>query len=295
MNAFAAGFAAWLAGAAIWFWWVRRYDRFEPESVRQLLVVGVLGGLVSGIVAGIGNDLVAVALGIDGGVGGIAEGGALTPPVALALATFVGFNEEILKALAAVLLTRRFGDLDEPVDAPLYAMMTALGFAVFENIQYAAQHGGGVLLPRYLLATPLHVVLALIWGAAWAKGRFLQPRRPLWLVMTPAICLAALLHGAWDYVMFIRSASGVLVAIVALVTLAAWAHGAKRTMAMESPYLAVGSCPQCSGVSEPHARFCRHCGRSLFGRYYVQCGGCRGRMPARAAFCPTCGAGRANA
>lgn len=113
--------------------------------------------------------------------------------------------------------------------------------------------------------------------------------------MAPAICLAALLHGAWDYVMFIRSAPGVLVAIVALVTLAAWAHGAKRTIAMESPYLAVGSCPKCGGVSESHARFCRHCGRSLFGRYYSQCGSCRGRMPAHAAFCPTCGAGRANA
>lgn len=59
------GFAVWLAGAAIWFRWVRRYDRFEPEPIRHLLFVGVLGGLVSGLVAGIGNDLMAVALGID--------------------------------------------------------------------------------------------------------------------------------------------------------------------------------------------------------------------------------------
>jgi RsiW-degrading membrane proteinase PrsW (M82 family) len=294
MNAFAIGFAGWLAGAAIWFWWVRRYDRFEPEPIRHLLVVGVLGGLVSGLVAGIGNEAVAVALGIEGGVAGVSGGQGLSAPVALVLATFVGFNEEILKALAAVLLTRRFGDLDEPVDAPLYAMMTALGFAVFENVHYAAQHGAGVLLPRYLLATPLHVILALVWGAAWAKGRFLVPRRPLWLVMAPATCLASLLHAAWDYVMFIRSAPGVLVAVVTLVTLAAWAHGSKRTMAMESPYVTQGSCPQCGGVSDVLARFCRHCGRSLFGRYYVQCGGCRGRMPTHAAFCPICGVARAN-
>jgi RsiW-degrading membrane proteinase PrsW (M82 family) len=293
MNAFAVGFAGWLAGAAIWFWWVRRYDRFEPEPIRHLLVVGVLGGVASAVVAGVGNDLVANWLRIEGGVGGIAAGQGLTPPVALALATFVGFNEEILKALAAVLLTRRFGDLDEPVDAPLYAMMTALGFAVFENIQFAAQHGGSVLLPRYLLATPVHVVLALVWGAAWAKGRFLMPRRPLWLVMAPATCLAALLHGAWDYVMFTRSAPGILVAVIGLMTMAAWAHGAKRTMAMESPFVTPGSCPRCGGVSDGLSLFCGHCGRSLFGRYYVQCGGCRGRMPVHATFCPTCGVGRA--
>lgn len=292
MNAFVVGAVGWLAGAAIWFWWVRRYDRFEPEPIRSLLVVGVLGGLVSGLLAGVGNDCVAMALGIEGGVGGIAKQD-LAPGVALALATFVGFNEEILKALAAVLLARRFGDVDEPVDAPLYAMVTALGFAVSENVQYAAQHGAGVLLPRYLTATPLHVILALVWGAGWAKGRFLMPRKPLALVMAPSLCAAAVLHGAWDYVLFIGSAPGALLGLVALVTLAAWAHGTKRAMAMESPFLSPGVCPRCGGGSDPTARFCRHCGRSLFGRYYAQCSGCRGRMPANAAFCPKCGVGRA--
>lgn len=294
MNAIVVGIAGWLAGAAIWFWWVRRYDRFEPEPLRSLLVVGTLGGLASGLLAGIGNEFASLALGIEGGVGGIAAGTGLSPRVALPLATFVGCNEELLKAVAAVWLTRRFGDLDEPVDAPLYAMMTALGFAVFENVGYAMQLGGAVLLPRYLLATPVHVILALVWGAAWAKARFLQPRRPLWLVMTPALGLAAALHAAWDFAMFTCSGPGVVVALIALVTLAAWAHGAKRALAMESPAVTPGLCPRCGGTSDPHARFCRHCGRGFFGRYFVQCGGCRGRMPAHAAFCPSCGVGRAS-
>ena len=293
MNNPAIGIVGWLAGAFIWFWWVRRYDRFEPEPIRSLLVVGILGGLASGLTAGIGNDLVAQSLGLEHGVADIVGGDGQRPGVALWLAIFVGFNEELLKAVAAVLLTRRFGDLDEPVDAPLYAMMTALGFAVIENVGYAAQFGSGVLLPRYLLATPVHVVLALLWGNAWAKGRFLNPRKPLWLSMAPAVCIAAILHGTWDYVHFTESAPGALLALIGLVTLAIWAHATKRAIAMESPFVVPGVCPQCGASGVPHARFCRQCGRALFGLYYVQCTGCLRRMPAHAAFCPQCGIGRA--
>jgi len=293
MTGLVIGICGWLAGALIWFWWVRRYDRFEPEPIRSLLAVGVLGGLVSGFIAGIGNEFVAQSLGLKNGISDIAGGDGLPAVVAFWLAVFVGFNEELLKALAAVLLTRRFGDLDEPVDAPLYAMMTALGFAAVENVGYATQFGADILLPRYLLATPVHVVLALIWGNAWAKGRFLTPRKPLWLTMVPAIGVAALLHGTWDYVHFTHSAPGSVLGLIALVTLAVWAHATKRAIAMESPFVAPGVCPQCGAGSAPHAKFCRQCGRAMFGLYYVQCTGCLGKMPAHAAFCPQCGGGRA--
>ncbi len=272
---------------------MRRYDRFEPESLRALLGIGILGGLVSGVGAGIGNELVAKALGLANGVADITAGDGLPAGIAFALAVFVEFNEEVLKAVAAVVLTHLFGDLDEPVDAPLYAMMTALGFAVFENLGYAAEFGVGILLPRYMLATSVHVVLALLWGNAWAKGRFLVPRVPLWIVMAPAIGLAAVLHGAWDYAYFTNSTPGVLLGLVGLSTLVAWTDGAKRAIAMESPFVAAGVCPQCGAAGEQRASFCRRCGRSLYGVFFVQCADCHGRMPAHAAFCPRCGMARA--
>jgi RsiW-degrading membrane proteinase PrsW (M82 family) len=293
MNEFTIGLIGWLAGAAIWFWWVRRYDRFEPESIRALLCVGVFGGLASGVAAGIGNELMAKALGLTNGVADIVTGTGFSAGTAFALALFVGFNEEVLKAVAAVVLTHFFGDLDEPVDAPLYAMMTALGFAVVENLDYATQFGAGVLLPRYVLATAVHVVLALLWGAAWAKGRFLMPRVPRWIVMAPAIVVAALLHGAWDYASFTKSSPGVLLGLVGLATLAVWAHGTKRAIAMESPFVAEGVCPQCGATGGQRAKFCRQCGYALYGVFFVQCGDCKGRMPAHAAFCPRCGVARA--
>ena len=294
MNGTAIGVIGWIVGAAVWFWWLRRYDRFEPEPLRSLLLVGILGGFASGELAGLGNHLAALALGIAPGFEGFlsAEEG-LPTGQALAMAMFVGFNEEILKAVAAVTCTRFFGSVDEPVDAILYSMITALGFAVAENIGYALAFGADTLLPRYLLPTPLHVVLALIWGNAWAKGRFLEPRRPLGLVMAPAVCVASLLHGAWDYAHFARSAAGILLGLVGLVTLAIWAHATKRAIAMESPFVKPGVCPGCATVNVAEARYCGGCGRSFSGRYFVQCTGCRCRMPARAAFCPLCGVARA--
>jgi len=289
MNNVALGVVGWLAGAAIWFWWVRRYDRLEQEPMRALLAVGLVGGLASGLLAGVANDLMAMALGFGDGVAGVLGEDRLTATDAAVLATFVGFNEEILKATAAVLVTSWFGDLDEPVDAPLYGMMTALGFGVIENLHYAHQFGELVLLPRYLLATPVHVVLALLWGNAWARGRFLLPRQPLWLVMAPALGLAGALHAAWDYVQFTRSTPGGIVALIGLVTLAVWAHGTKLAIAMESPFLKTGQCPRCGDVGQRRARFCRRCGQALYGRYYAQCCGCEARIPSYSAFCPRCG------
>lgn len=293
MNEFMLGLIGWLVGAAIWFWWVRRYDRFEPESLKALLCVGILGGLASGVIAGIGNEFVAKALGLVNGVADIVAGDGVPVGTSFVLALFVGFNEESLKAVAAVSLTHVFGDLDEPVDAPLYAMMTALGFAVFENLDYAGQFGAGVLVPRYMLATTVHVVLALLWGNAWAKGRFLTPRVPLWIVMAPAVLMAAVLHGVWDYAFFTKSAFGALLGVVGLATLAAWADGTKRAIAMESPFVTVGVCPRCGASGSQKASFCRRCGRSLYGVFFVQCADCNGRMPAYAAFCPRCGTARA--
>lgn len=279
---------SWLIGAGIWFWLVKRYDRFEPEPLRCLLAVGLGGGLASGLLASIGNGMAAAALGIEGGVAAVIEGTASAAALPW-LALFVGCNEEILKAAAAVLLTRRLGDLDEPIDAPLYAMMTALGFAVIENLEYASAFGHAVLLPRYLLATSVHVALAVIWGTAWARGHFLEPRKPLWRVMAPAVTVAAVLHALWDYALFARFGPGIVVAVIGLVGTIAWAHSAKRAIAMETPFLEPGTCPRCRALGRPGSRFCAACGGRMPSLYFRHCAGCAASIPRSACFCPRCG------
>lgn len=279
---------SWLLGAVVWFWLVKRYDRFEPEPLRCLLAVGLVGGLASGLLASLGNHIATVVLGIDGGVGAVVAGRA--PPAVLPLlAIFVGFNEEVLKAFAAVALTRRLGDLDEPIDAPLYAMMTALGFSVIENLDYATSLGHAVLLPRYLLSTSVHVALAVIWGTAWARGHFLEPQTPLWQVMAPTVALAATLHGVWDFACFSGFGPGIALAVVGLIALVSWGHSAQKAMAMETPFLRAGTCPRCGGIGKPGARYCGSCGGKVPSRYFLRCGACGANMPRAARFCPACG------
>jgi len=101
------------------------------------------------------------------------------------------------------------------------------------------------------------------------------------------------LHGVWDFASFTKSTPGVLLALVGLATLAVWAHGTKRAIAMESPFVAAGVCPQCGAAGGQRAKFCRKCGQTLYGVFFVQCADCNGRMPAHAAFCPRCGVARA--
>ena len=55
-----------LISTGMWAWVLRRYDRLEPEPIKVLLRVGLLGGLMSIIPAIIGNSLAEHFLGLDG-------------------------------------------------------------------------------------------------------------------------------------------------------------------------------------------------------------------------------------
>ena len=136
-----------LFGTGIWLYILRRYDRVEPESLRYLVQVAIVGGLASVIVAALLNELISSFLGIRGLL--FAETRVASIGGLLAFCLFVGFNEEIWKATATVFTTRKLGDLNEPVDAMIYAMTVGLGFASIENLIYATRFGNDVLLVRF--------------------------------------------------------------------------------------------------------------------------------------------------
>jgi len=90
--------------------------------------------------------------------------------------------EELFKFLAAYLAVRRESAFDEPVDAMVYPVVAALGFATIENVFIA----GGIfrgwnweasialsaqtMLLRLVGATLLHALTAAIIGYFWAIG-----------------------------------------------------------------------------------------------------------------------------
>ena len=146
MAHFLLGASGLLVSTGIWVWVLRRYDRLEPEPLKILLRVMLLGGILSVIPAIIFNSLADHFLGLRGFVSTITH--KINVPLALASAVFIGINEETWKFLATLGLVRRLPEFDEPLDGMIYAMTVALGFAAIENLEYTVRFGPGVLLTR---------------------------------------------------------------------------------------------------------------------------------------------------
>lgn len=93
-----------------------------------------------------------------------------------------------------------------------YTCMVSVGFAIIENVIYAEQYGGGVLLIRTFSAVLTHMICGLFLGYFIALGRltshndgsefhnlmqkFSMFRRGVYTFL--GICAAVLLHGIYD-------------------------------------------------------------------------------------------------
>lgn len=275
-------------GSGVWLWLLRRYDRIEPEGVRFLLQVGLIGGSLSVIAALVLNDGVQRALGIQADV--VLEASSIDIGLLLLFCLLIGFNEEVCKAVATVYTTRRFGDLDEPVDAMIYAMTVGLGFAGIENVLYASRFGNDVLLVRFLWPVPAHMAYSALWGYGLALARFKYPDVPRWKAMAPSVAAAALIHAGANFLLFLGGTVMALASLAVLGVLAYLAHQRLHALVAESPYLAPGECPVCRTLNAAEAVQCRACEEPLQNTdLFVVCPCGLSRIPAHADVCPTCG------
>jgi protease PrsW len=282
-------FGAIVFGTGLWLWILRRYDRIEPEDLRHLINVAVLGGLASVIVAALINEGVSRGLGIRSSVFANAE---YIDIRKLLIFTFVvGFAEEICKAVAAVYVTRKFGDLNEPVDAMIYAMTVGLGFASFENALYATRFGNEVLLVRFLWPVPAHMCYAALWGYGLALARFVHPEKNRFRVMWPSIAMAGLVHAGSNFLLFMQESYTALISLAALGVLAYLAHLRLTKLVDESPFLEPGECAVCRNLNPPSAKQCIHCGHPLQEtEIFVNCPSCgQARVNIHGDTCPSCG------
>lgn len=117
----------------------------------------------------------------------------------------VALPEELLKYFAVVVAVLRRKVFDEPIDAMLYLIIAALGFATVENVltvRNLASQGnsldaiGNVLILRFLGATFLHTLASGVvgYGLAWA---FFRKKAHL-LMVIPGLLIATLLHGLYN-------------------------------------------------------------------------------------------------
>lgn len=116
--------------------------------------------------------------------------------------------EEVIKFLAVYLAVYKSDFFDEPVDAMIYMMTAAMGFAAVENI-FAAAGGAekgilnldmvfGILVLRFIGATLLHALSSMIIGYYWAKN-FTRRILDIKYQMLFGLMAAVLLHTFFNF------------------------------------------------------------------------------------------------
>ena len=277
-----------LLGTGIWLWILRMYDRVEPEGIRYLVQVGLFGGLASVGVAALFNEGFSDMLDISAQV--FTDSRGIDAGKLFLLCAFVGLNEEICKAVSTVYVSRSLGDLDEPIDAMIYAMTVGLGFAAIENMFYAIRFGNDVLLIRFLWPVPAHMAYSAIWGYGLAKARFVQPRKSKIWVMGPYVLAAAFVHSVANYLLFQEGPITALISLGVLGVLGYLVHQQLIELEAESPFLKPGECYMCRHLNTPQATHCDNCGEALQQSEIFQTCPCGlTRVPTRMDTCPVCG------
>lgn len=197
-----------------------RHDRGEPEPPSRLALAGLLGALA--VLPAAAWEAWAISRLQEGTLGGQLVSAFLV----------VGLGEEALKFAAAYGAAFRFGSkvIRLPIDAVLYAIAAALGFAGLENVAYAQTFGLEVLPLRAVVGFAVHASFAGIFG--YAAGIGIWRGRGVIHYGLQGVGAAAFLHGLYDFAILSRwlSPGGVLVAVAILYVLLA----ARITAAQEA-------------------------------------------------------------
>lgn len=188
----------------LWLLFYLREDA-HPEPKRFLLLT-FLGGMGAALLAVVAEVFF---LGDQGGVFSLQT---QTTGRILFVFLAIGLIEEYAKYLPVKLLMLRRPDFDEPIDAMIYMMTAALGFAAMENALFllpvfdqSAFAGLEIATNRFLGANLLHALSSGIVGFFLARAWF-HPRRAHFVAV--GILLAALLHTGFNYLILEQDTLG---------------------------------------------------------------------------------------
>jgi RsiW-degrading membrane proteinase PrsW (M82 family) len=130
--------------------------------------------------------------------------------IELSIISLVGlaFIEEFMKFAAAHFAVGKSPELDEPIDAMIYMIVAALGFATLENIGALTNVASGATQGAFIVsafetaslrfvgATLLHSLTSAIVGYHWALG-MVHKKVPHFLVS--GLIIATILHATFNY------------------------------------------------------------------------------------------------
>lgn len=117
----------------------------------------------------------------------------------------IGFVEELFKYLVVRFSVLKDSCLDEPIDIPLYMIISALGFATLENILVFSSSSVisfgidplTLSFVRFIGATFLHALCSALIGCFIALSFYFLKAR--WFLISIGFALAILMHGLFDF------------------------------------------------------------------------------------------------
>lgn len=187
--------SAGILPALLWLWFWLKEDKLHPEP-RKLIILTFLAGMA----------VVALALPLEQATYYLLNKAGLTLAWGGFLILFLwALAEEFSKYIAAKKVALNKREFDEPVDALIYLITAALGFAAMENIIFLVEivndsgfaTGFVVSSLRFAGATLIHVLSSATVGGAIAFCFFHKEkyhRNIFW-----GLVFATLLHALFNY------------------------------------------------------------------------------------------------
>ncbi len=212
VQAYALAIAGGIFPALAWLWFWLKEDSRHPEP-RRLIAMAFLAGMLTVVIVIPIQKFVATYL--------------VTQTAIFAAWSTI---EEFAKYVIAwfVVLHRR--ENDEPVDAVIYMVAVALGFAGLENALFLLSPLGGETVAqtvmtgnlRFIGATLLHVFSSAIVGIALAYS-FYKPTLVREWYAAVGVILASLLHAGFNFLILntadehlLRTFAGVWMGVIAV-------------------------------------------------------------------------------
>jgi len=189
-----------IAPAVFILWYVYRKDYYEPEPLRLVFMVFLLGGL----------SVIPAAIIEYPFPSGIITSSVVAP-----------FVEEMIKFGVVFFFVYRLAEFDEPVDGMVYAAAAGLGFAAVENVFYVLEGGIAVGVLRAIASVPGHMIFSCVWGFAMgtAKFRGASAGRP---IIIAGLAGAIVLHGIFNFSLEVYDVAGLFFVLVLVIPLGLW-------------------------------------------------------------------------
>ena len=191
---------------ALWIYFKDKYEK-EPWT---LLISCYFMGIMSAVLAGFSNTFFFNVFEVKFGEDYL--------KLFLVAIFVVGLFEEGFKFLFLKKYIYKNENFNEPFDGIIYGAFIGLGFASIENFDYVSKGGKAVAIARMFTAVPMHASLGMILGYFLGNAKFPSSEKTNEiLTIIKGFCLVVILHGLYDYFLFIRT--GNLLTYLTLVVL----------------------------------------------------------------------------